>query len=532
MGQITDSKKTTQLGFPEFYTTGEIHYQLSPEDLVKAALERGEGYFTDQEVLAIDTGEFTGRSPKDRFIVSDSLTENTVWWGDVNIAMDAEVFDRLYTKVVGYLGNRDVFVRDAMVCAEESSRLTLRVITETASQNLFAYNLFLRPDQDTEANWIIISAPGFKADPAIDGTRQHNFSILNFTRKIILIGGTGYTGEIKKAVFTVLNFILPQQNILPMHCAANKGEDGDTAIFFGLSGTGKTTLSADPDRQLIGDDEHGWDENTVFNFEGGCYAKIAGLSLEKEPQIYKAIKPGALLENVCFYPLSKTVDFDNLSKTENIRLSYPLHYISNTVSPAVGDIPQNIFFLTADAFGVLPPIAKLNRAQAMYYFLSGYTAKVAGTEYGINEPQATFSACFGRAFLPLHPTQYARMLGEKLDKYPINVWLVNTGWTGGSYGTGERINLKYTRAMIKAALKGQLSYVPYHKLPVFDLMIPAWCPGVPPAILNPVNTWADQFSYEDTAKHLARLFRENCSQYKGFADGLLCSVGPTAVTAG
>ena len=532
MGQVTNKQTSLQTEFPELNKAQEIHYQLSPEDLIKAALERKEGYLTDHDVLTIDTGEFTGRSPKDRFIVLDSVTKDTVWWSDINIPVDVEVFDSLYTKVMAYLYGKSIFIRDAMVCADKSSRLTLRVITETASQNLFAYNLFLRPDGIIDPEWTIISAPGFKADPTVDGTRQHNFSIINFSRKVILIGGTGYTGEIKKAVFTVLNFLLPRQGILPMHCAANKGADGDTAIFFGLSGTGKTTLSADPDRQLIGDDEHGWGENSVFNFEGGCYAKIAGLTAEKEPQIYHAMQPGALLENICFKPWSKTVDFDNLSKTENIRLSYPMHFISNAIEPAIGDIPKNIFFLTADAFGVLPPISKLNKSQAMYYFLSGYTAKIAGTEYGINEPEATFSACFGRAFLPLHPTKYAEMLGEKLDKYPLNVWLVNTGWTGGSYGTGERIKLSYTRAMIKAALKGQLNDVPYQKLPIFDLMIPAWCPDVPSEILNPANTWTDSYNYEETAIHLAELFRKNCSQYKGFSDGMLCSVGPTVVAAG
>jgi phosphoenolpyruvate carboxykinase (ATP) len=531
MGQNINKKTTMQLSFPEFNNAPEIHYQLSPELLEKAALERGEGYLTDQGVLAIDTGEFTGRSPKDRFIVSDNITKNTVWWSDINIAINTEVFDSLYTKVVDYLNGKEIFVRDAMVCAEKEHRLTLRVITETASQNLFAYNLFLRPDGPFVPEWTIISAPGFKANPAVDGTRQHNFSMINFTRKIILIGGTGYTGEVKKAVFSVLNFLLPQQNILTMHCAANKGANGDTAIFFGLSGTGKTTLSADPERQLIGDDEHGWSQNGVFNFEGGCYAKIAGLTAEKEPQIYEAIKPGALLENICFHGSSKKVDFDNLSKTENIRLSYPLHYISNTVNPAIGDVPKNIFFLTADAFGVLPPISKLTRAQAMYYFLSGYTAKVAGTECGINEPEATFSACFGRAFLPLHPIKYAEMLGEKMDKYPLNVWLINTGWTGGAYGTGTRIKLSYTRAMIKAALEGQLDNVPYQKLPIFDLMIPAWCAGVPRELLNPVNTWPDPFQYEEKANHLAALFRKNCSQYKDFSDGMLCTVGPAAKAA-
>ena len=334
MGQITNKSTSLQMEFPELNKAQEIHYQLSPEDLIKVALERKEGYLTDHDVLAIDTGEFTGRSPKDRFIVMDNVTKDTVWWSDINIPVDAEVFDSLYTKVMAYLYGKAIFIRDAIVCADKSSRLTLRVITETASQNLFAYNLFLRPDRVIDPEWTIISAPGFKADPAVDGTRQHNFSIINFTRKVILIGGTGYTGEIKKAVFTVLNFLLPRQDILPMHCAANKGADGDTAIFFGLSGTGKTTLSADPDRQLIGDDEHGWGENSVFNFEGGCYAKIAGLTAEKEPQIYHAMQPGALLENICFKPWSKTVDFDNLSKTENIRLSYPMHFISNAINSA------------------------------------------------------------------------------------------------------------------------------------------------------------------------------------------------------
>ncbi|WP_443940055.1 phosphoenolpyruvate carboxykinase (ATP) [Pedobacter sp. MW01-1-1] len=360
-----------------------------------------------------------------------------------------------------------------------------------------------------------MAAPGFYADPEVDGTRQGNFSVINFTKKMILIGGTGYTGEIKKGIFSVLNFTLPvYKNTLSMHCSANVGKDGDTAIFFGLSGTGKTTLSADPERGLIGDDEHGWGKDSVFNFEGGCYAKCVDLTEEKEPQIYKAIKSGALLENVNFYPGTKKVDFSNVEKTENTRVAYPIDYIENAIVPSVAKGPKNIFFLTADAFGVLPPISKLNVEQAMFHFMSGYTAKVAGTETGVTEPQLTFSACFGKAFLPLHPSVYADLLGKKMEENQVNVWLVNTGWTGGPYGVGTRMKLSYTRAMISAALNGQLNEVEYQEHPIFKLMMPLVCPAVPAEILNPVTTWSSKTAYEKKANELAKAFLENFEQFE------------------
>jgi phosphoenolpyruvate carboxykinase (ATP) len=492
------------LGFP----AGQAcYYQFIPELLTVYALEYGEGELTADNVLSVDTGTFKGRSPKDRFIVDDELTADRVDWGEINIPISEIAFHNLYKKMVSYLAQRPFFLRDATTGAG----LTLQVITETAYQQLFAYNLFIRPAGPPEdrPEWTIIAAPGFQADPQLDGTRQANFSIINFSKKIILVGGTGYTGEIKKAIFSVLNFLLPQTGTLPMHCAANVGETGDTAIFFGLSGTGKTTLSADPDRRLIGDDEHGWSTDNIFNFEGGCYAKTVNLSEQKEPQIYAAIKPGALLENVCFYEDTRFVDYDNISKTENTRVSYPINFIKNAAIPSVGDAPKNIFFLTCDAFGFLPPVAKLDSEQALYYFLSGYTAKIAGTEQGINEPQATFSACFGKAFLPLHPQVYAALLKQKIVYGQVNIWLVNTGWVGGAYGNGQRIKLAYTRAIIKAALNGELTTAGYQCLPIFNLMIPKTCSDVPNELLNPAASWTDTDAYWTKAKELKALFETN-----------------------
>src|SRR3989338_10684933 len=397
---------------------GNQFWNLSPSELIEDAIIYGQGMLTDTGAIAIETGEFTGRSPKDRFIVCDEKTENTVWWGDVNIKFTPEKFDALYNRMKAYLIEKDVYVRDAYACADQNFRLNLRVVTEHAWANQFAYNMFLRPtDEEVEhfiPEWHLVCAPRFVADPEIDGTRQHNFAILNFTKKMIIIGGTGYTGEIKKGIFSVLNYILPhERNVLSMHCSANVGQNGDTAVFFGLSGTGKTTLSSDPNRKLIGDDEHGWADNSVFNFEGGCYAKTIDLSKEKEPQIYDAIKFGAILENIGFVGETSTPDYADGSITENTRVSYPIDFIDNIMTPSVGAGPKNIFFLTADAFGVLPPISRLTKEQAMYHFMSGYTAKVAGTEVGITEPTTTFSACFGKAFLPLHPAKYAKLLGEK-----------------------------------------------------------------------------------------------------------------------
>lgn len=507
-----------------------IFYQLTPAELVENALKRNEGTLADTGALAIDTGEFTGRSPKDRFIVEDDITRDTVWWGKVNVKFDGQKFDALLQKVTRYLADRDIFVRDCCACANEKYHIDIRVITETAYQNLFVHHLFLRPDvihPETAPEWTIIAAPGFKADPTVDGTRQHNFSIINFSKKIILIGGTGYTGEIKKGIFSVLNFILPlEKKVLSMHCSANTGAKGDTAIFFGLSGTGKTTLSADPERNLIGDDEHGWSDFTIFNFEGGCYAKCVNLTAENEPQIFSAIRFCALLENINFYKGTRTVNFSNIDKTENTRVAYPLDYISNAVRPSIGASPKNIFFLTADAFGILPPIAKLTPEQAMYYFISGYTAKVAGTEAGITEPVATFSPCFGEAFLPLNPVTYANLLGKKIKNHEVNVWLVNTGWTGGPYRTGKRIKLKYTRAMISAALTGELNNVPYIEHPIFNLQMPATCPDVPDAILYPRNTWANGEIYDEKANDLAAAFIKNFEQYISFCGVEVLNAGP------
>ncbi len=500
------------------HTTGTIHYQLDPENLTKQAVDKGQGELCSTGALVIKTGEFTGRSPKDKFIVKDDLTADTVNWNDFNIAIDPAHFDNLYNKMMAYLASKELWVRDAYACADPKYRLNIRVINENPWSNLFAYNMFLRPQaselESFQPEWHIIQAPGFKADPTTDGTRQHNFALVSFTRKLILIGGTGYTGEMKKGIFTILNYILPhEKKVLSMHCSANMGHDGDTAIFFGLSGTGKTTLSADPNRHLIGDDEHGWTEDSVFNFEGGCYAKTIDLTEEKEPEIFRAIKPGALVENTTFLPGTNLIDFHSKAITENTRVSYPLSYISNALEPSVGKTPKNIFFLTADAYGILPPISKLNPGQAMYQFISGYTAKVAGTEAGVVEPKSTFSACFGAPFLPLHPGRYAQMLGEKMRKHDVNVWMINTGWSGGPYGIGHRMSLPHTRAMITAALEGKLQDVAYEAHPIFGMLMPTSCPNVPSDILNPRNTWSDQAAYDERAKDLARQFVKNFEKY-------------------
>ena len=497
---------------------GQQFWNLSPAELIEDCIIIGDGMLTDTGALAIDTGEFTGRSPKDRFIVRDEITEKAVWWGDVNIGFSSDRFDALYTRMKSFLVEKDVYVRDTYACADEKFRLNIRVVSEYPWSNLFAHNMFLRPTNDEIQNfipdWHIVCVPSFKADPAIDGTRQHNFAVLNFTKKMILIGGTGYTGEIKKGIFSALNFLLPhEKNVLSMHCSANIGMNGDTAIFFGLSGTGKTTLSSDPNRRLIGDDEHGWSDDTVFNFEGGCYAKTIDLTRDKEPQIYDAIKFGALLENIGFERESSTPDYTDNTITENTRVSYPINFIDNIAVPSIGSSPKNIFFLTADAFGVLPPISKLTKAQAMYHFMSGYTAKVAGTEVGVTEPTTTFSAGFGAAFLPLHPAKYAKLLGEKLDRANINVWLLNTGWSGGSYGVGSRMKLSYTRAMITAALTGKLNDVHFETLPIFDLAFPVSCDGVPSELLNPKNTWSNKDLYDQTANSLAAKFIKNFEKF-------------------
>jgi phosphoenolpyruvate carboxykinase (ATP) len=510
----------------------DIHYQSSPAELVQDVLRIGEGVLNNTGALVIHTGEFTGRSPKDKFTVRDEITESTVHWNDFNIPIDEKYYHIIHQKIINHLSAcNELWVRDCYACADPRYRLNIRVVNEKPWINLFAYNMFLRPTESELENfkpeWTILSAPGLKLDPTECGTRQHNAAVVSFKYKTILIAGTGYTGETKKGIFTILNYVLPQQrNVLSMHCSANMGESGDTALFFGLSGTGKTTLSADPNRKLIGDDEHGWTDDNIFNFEGGCYAKCINLSEEKEPEIYHAIRPGALVENTQFLPNSNVINFDDGSITENTRVSYPLSFISNALEPSVGNIPKNIFFLTCDAYGVLPPISKLSPAQAMYQFISGYTAKVAGTEAGVTEPKSTFSACFGAPFLPLHPGKYAAMLGEKMRKHEVRVWLINTGWTGGPYGVGNRMKLSYTRAMITAALEGKLDAVPYETHPIFGMQIPTSCPQVPTEILNPRNTWSDQQAYDEKAKNLASQFVKNFEKYASGVDAEILAAAP------
>ncbi|MEL6590524.1 MAG: phosphoenolpyruvate carboxykinase (ATP) [Bacteroidota bacterium] len=509
---------------------GKVHWNVSPSALIEETIRRGQGTLADNGALCVKTGKFTGRSPKDKFVVKDDLTQDNVWWGSVNQAFSSEGFDRLFAKVQAYLQGNEVFVRDVYAGADERYRLKVRAINTAPWPNLFVNNMFIRPEANElegfEPDWHVVAVPEFEADPEQDGTRQENFTLVNFSQKLILIGGSGYTGEIKKGIFTVMNYLLPMQGVLPMHCSANVGKEGDTSIFFGLSGTGKTTLSADPDRQLIGDDEHAWSDEGVFNFEGGCYAKVIDLSPEKEPQIWHAIKHGALVENTSFEGESRQIDFKDTSITQNTRVAYPIHHISGIAEPSIGNTPKNIFFLTCDAFGVLPPISKLTPGQAMFQFISGYTAKVAGTEEGITEPVTTFSACFGEPFLPLHPTRYAEMLGERIRKHEVNVWLVNTGWTGGSYGVGERMKLSYTRAMISAALAGKLDDVEYITDETFGLAVPQSVPNVPDQVLTPRATWADPKAFDQTAQKLARAFEKNFAQYRDFANEEILAAMP------
>lgn len=509
-----------------------VHWNLSPEALTQQTIQLGQGTLTDMNALSVSTGKFTGRSPKDKLTVKDANTENSVDWSDINIAILPEHFDALYRDITAYFKDKEIWVREAYACADPKHRLNIRVINEMPWANLFCYDLFLRPtEEETKtqtAEWIIIQAPGFEATPSVHGTRQGNFTVVNFTKKIILIGGSAYTGEMKKGIFGVLNYVLPhEKKVLSMHCSANEGKDGDVALFFGLSGTGKTTLSADPNRQLIGDDEHGWDDGSVFNFEGGCYAKCIDLSAEKEPQIYSAIKPNALVENIQFFEGTNQVNFADGSITENTRVAYPISHINNAKEPSIGGDPKNIFFLTCDAYGILPPISRLNVGQAMYSFISGYTAKVAGTEVGVTEPQATFSACFGRAFLPLHPTKYAELLGKKLEQHPdVKVWLVNTGWSGGPYGVGNRMKLSYTRSMITAAMNGDLDNVEYIPHSVFGVNMPTSCPNVPAELLIPENTWTDKNEYNKKASELAAMFIKNFEKYADQASDEILQAAP------
>ena len=514
-------------------TSKTVHWNLDAEELQKITVEKGMGVESNNRTLSINTGKFTGRSPKDRFLVKDDYTRDKIWWGRINKPISPENFDRLQAEVVTYLSSKEVYVRDAAVCSDPRYTMNVRTVTEFPWSNYFIKNMFLRLSeealQEFEEEWLVLCAPGYQCpNPGGFGIIAGNFSILNWTKKVALVGGSEYPGEMKKGIFTALNFVLPiEKNVLPMHCSANVGEQGDTAIYFGLSGTGKTTLSADPNRKLIGDDEHGWTaENTIFNFEGGCYAKVIDLTEEKEPDIYRAIRPGALLENVVFKEGTKEVDFFDSSITQNTRVSYPIEHIDNIQVPSYAGNPKNIFFLTCDAFGVLPPVAKLTPGQAAYHFISGYTAKVAGTEAGITEPVPSFSACFGEPFMPLHPTVYAEMLSQKMTDAGVNVWLINTGWTGGPYGVGSRIKLKYTRAMITAILEGELEKVDYEIHPIFGLHMPKYCAGVPTEMLDPMNTWLQKGVYVSKAIQLAHSFHINFDKFASKASEEILNGGP------
>ncbi len=510
--------------------SGKVHMNLVAPELFQAAIARGEGTLADMGPFVAVTAPHTGRSPNDKFVVKESSTEGDVDWGKVNQPYPEEKFEQLLADVLGYLnGLSDLFVQDLYCGADPAHRLSVRYVTPNAWHASFVRNMFIRPEAPElaafAANFTVLHAPEFQADPARHGTRTGTFIVLHLARRTILIGGTRYAGELKKAMFTVMNYLMPKTGVLSMHCSANVGAGGDVALFFGLSGTGKTTLSADPERGLIGDDEHGWSDAGVFNYEGGCYAKVINLSPEAEPDIYATTQMfGTVLENVVLDE-KRRVKFDDQSITENTRASYPLHYIRNHVPSGRAGHPQNIVFLTADAFGVLPPIARLSRDQAMYYFMSGYTAKVAGTERGVTEPQATFSSCFGAVFLVWHPTKYAEMLGKLIDQHGSRVWLVNTGWSGGAYGTGKRMKIAYTRAMVRAALSGQLDAVKTFTDPIFGLNIPSEVPDVPSGVLNPRSTWSDGAAYDTQANKLAEMFRKNMEKF-GAVDPKIVAAGP------
>jgi phosphoenolpyruvate carboxykinase (ATP) len=509
-----------------------VYWNLTTPLLYEEAIRRNEARLSHLGPLVVRTGHHTGRSPNDKFIVQEETSEDLIWWGKVNHAMPEIAFDRLRQRMLAYVQGKDLFVQDCFVGADPNYRLPLRVITETAWHSLFARNMFIQPEAEAletfAPEFTIIQVPGFHAIPELDGTRSEVFVVINFAERLVLIGGTQYAGEIKKSAFTIFNYLLPQKDVLSMHCSANMSADGEVAVFFGLSGTGKTTLSADPTRILIGDDEHGWSEDGVFNFEGGCYAKVINLSAQAEPEIYETTRRfGTVLENVAFDSRTGYLNLNDASLTENTRAAYPIKHIPNAKLDGVGGHPKNIIMLTADAFGVLPPISKLTSEQAMYHFLSGYTARVAGTEKGVTEPQATFSACFGAPFLALRPVVYAHLLGDKIAEHEVNVWLVNTGWTGGPYGVGHRMPIKDTRALIRAALDGSLAEVPTEVEPYFGLNVPVSCPGVETEILNPINTWADKAAYDQQARKVAAMFADNFAAFADTVSDNVRSAGPT-----
>lgn len=519
------------LDMPGIKNVRSVWWNLTTSQLYEQAISRSEGLAAHMGPLVVRTGQHTGRSPNDKFVVKEPGSADTIWWGKVNRPFDPDMFDRLYRRVLAYLQGKDLFVQDLYAGADPEYRLPIRVITETAWHNLFARFLFLRPTPEElrshEPQFTVINVPHFHADPEIDGTNSHVFIILNFAKRLILIGSTQYGGEIKKSIFTVMNYLMPLRRVLSMHASANYGPRGDAAVFFGLSGTGKTTLSADPSRTLIGDDEHGWSDRGLFNFEGGCYAKVIRLSPQAEPEIYATTRMfGTILENVTIDMQTRRLDLDDDSLTENTRAAYPIGYIPNADLSGQCGHPKNIIMLTADAFGVLPPISRLTPEQAMYHFLSGYTAKVAGTEKGVTEPQATFSTCFGAPFLVLPLARYAEMLGEKIRQHGSHVWLVNTGWSGGPYGVGQRMKIAYTRAMVGAALDGSLTDVPTEPGPIFGVAVPTRCPSVPDEVLQPRTTWSDQDAYDRQASHLAHLFVDNFQQFADDVTPAIRAAGP------
>ena len=520
------------LDYHGIYNLNYVFWNMSSAALYEAAVRRREGLIGHLGPLVVRTGHHTGRSPNDKFIVRDPEVADEIWWGNVNRPFEVERFDAFYQRLLAYLQGKDLFVQDCYAGVDPDYQVPIRVITESAWHNLFARNMFVRElDPEKLARhkpaFTVIQNPNFHAVPEIDGTNSECYILVSFKKRLVLIGGTSYGGEIKKSVFTIMNYLLPKQGVFPMHCSANIGSDGDVALFFGLSATGKTSLSTDPQRPLIGDDEHGWSDRGVFNFEGGCYAKMIRLSKEGEPEIYETTRRfGTILENVMFNSETRRLDLDDDSLTENTRGAYPISHLENFVPSGMGDHPKNVVFLTADAFGVMPPIARLTPDQARYYFLSGYTAKVAGTEKGVVEPEATFSACFGAPFLPLSPTVYSDQLGEKLAKHNVNCWLINTGWTGGPYGEGERIKIGYTRAMVRAALGGKLDSVPMEEDPVFGVDVPAACPDVPSDVLRPRGTWKDKEAYDRAARNLAGMFRKNFEAFEADIPKEVKAAGP------
>ena len=512
--------------------SGPVHWNLSPAVLYETAVRRHEAILASDGPLVARTGQHTGRSPQDKFTVKEPSTEKNVHWGSINRPVDEAHFDALHRDMMTYLQDKELYVLDAWGGADPAYRLPVRIVTEFAWHNLFARNMFI-PELDPERRathrpeYTVIDCPGLKADPSRHGSRTETAIYVHYGRKLVLIAGSEYAGEIKKSIFTILNYTLPLKGVLSMHCSANVGKDGDSALFFGLSGTGKTTLSSDPQRGLIGDDEHGWSDRGIFNFEGGCYAKVIKLSKEAEPQIWEAShRFGTILENVVLDPETREMKLDEMTYTENTRSSYPLSFIDNAIPSGQAGHPRNVVMLTADAYGAMPPIARLTPEGAMYHFLSGYTARVAGTERGVTEPKATFSTCFGAPFLPLNPNVYANMLGERIAEHKVRVWLVNTGWTGGPYGVGSRMKIGYTRAMITAALGGQLDHVSYHKHDIFNLDIPATCPGVPDSVLDPRSTWPDAKAYDEQAKNLAGMFIQNFKTFEKDVDPAVKAAGP------